>query len=375
VKNKWIRGAGRAAVVVLALSRCASQETDSGSQTHWMDTCSRDGDCGAGLSCACGVCTKPCAAASACDGLGRGALCAAPGGAAHGALCAAAAPAVCVPACGAGCGASEHCVDGACVPGPGRVDAGRDSSEAGKPPERVDSGSPLVCPHWPGPDGTPPQDPKQYDASTFGCHESRVLAPVGWAQSSAYPASCPGANDTCEYEPNALPCGACTNEGSGCSISVYAPCDCGKGPFLDQYWDVWVCKCTGGNWDCRITDASGASCFGCFDGGSGGASTGGSSGSGGGPSTGGTSGSGGTSGAGGTTASGGSAGNAGGLGAECTATGGTVDSGLCCASASDFPDDCAIGACSCSPSNSHTVQRCTCPTGQCFKPGNGCVAR
>jgi hypothetical protein len=61
------------------------------------------------------------------------------------------------------------------------------------------------------------------------------------------------------------------------------------------------------------------------------------------------------------------------LAALCTATGGRIDSGLCCSSVGDFPDSCLVGACGCSPSNSHTVVTCSCPTGSgCFSTKTGC---
>lgn len=48
-------------------------------------------------------------------------------------------------------------------------------------------------------------------------------------------------------------------------MSVAAICDCGVGPFVDVYWDVWGCKCQSGQWDCRVVGASGASCTSCND--------------------------------------------------------------------------------------------------------------
>jgi len=55
----------------------------------------------------------------------------------------------------------------------------------------------------------------------------------------------------------------------------------------------------------------------------------------------------------------------------CLTSGGTVTTATCCASASDFPDTCAIGACGCPPDTSHEVRVCTCGTG-CFN-GSRCV--
>lgn len=59
---------------------------------------------------------------------------------------------------------------------------------------------------------------------------------------------------------------------------------------------------------------------------------------------------------------------------SCVESGGTVATGLCCASAADFPNTCLIGACGCAPSDSHSVQVCQCDEGRCFD-GKRCVAR
>ncbi len=59
----------------------------------------------------------------------------------------------------------------------------------------------------------------------------------------------------------------------------------------------------------------------------------------------------------------------------CVATGGTLDTARCCAATGDFPNTCAIGGCSCSPTSSHDVMTCNCAGNQCFEPGVGCHAR
>ncbi len=61
-------------------------------------------------------------------------------------------------------------------------------------------------------------------------------------------------------------------------------------------------------------------------------------------------------------------------GNPCTASGGTVGEGLCCDSAGNFPNSCAVGACGCAPNYSHTVLICNCPAGKCFDPEMGCKA-
>jgi hypothetical protein len=60
------------------------------------------------------------------------------------------------------------------------------------------------------------------------------------------------------------------------------------------------------------------------------------------------------------------------LASLCTTTGGQISSGLCCGSASDFPDSCLTGACGCSPTSSHTVAKCSCPNDGCFSTRTGC---
>lgn len=58
--------------------------------------------------------------------------------------------------------------------------------------------------------------------------------------------------------------------------------------------------------------------------------------------------------------------------ALCTGTNGSVVDMLCCAATGDFPNLCAVGACSCAPANSHMVRTCACTGGQCYEPGLGC---
>jgi len=58
----------------------------------------------------------------------------------------------------------------------------------------------------------------------------------------------------------------------------------------------------------------------------------------------------------------------------CTTSGGTVTtSSYCMSVVAPFPDTCSVG--SCSPANSHTIGTCTCPAGECFSPGFGCVTQ
>ncbi len=54
------------------------------------------------------------------------------------------------------------------------------------------------------------------------------------------------------------------------------------------------------------------------------------------------------------------------LAAACTSSGGTVSTGFCCTSTSDFPNTCAVGGCGCAPQYSHTIQVCACPANTCW---------
>ena len=58
--------------------------------------------------------------------------------------------------------------------------------------------------------------------------------------------------------------------------------------------------------------------------------------------------------------------------ALCEATGGTVTTGKCCSGASDFPNECSVGGCTCAPQYLKDILRCVCGGGSCFTPGVGC---
>jgi len=63
-----------------------------------------------------------------------------------------------------------------------------------------------------------------------------------------------------------------------------------------------------------------------------------------------------------------------GLGQACLSSGGEVSTSLCCKTAADFPNLCLIGACGCSPQDSHEVKVCICPENYCFD-GESCVVQ
>jgi hypothetical protein len=56
----------------------------------------------------------------------------------------------------------------------------------------------------------------------------------------------------------------------------------------------------------------------------------------------------------------------------CMISGGTIGAELCCKSSEDFPNSCLIGACGCSPADSHEVKVCNCGIDKCFD-GNKCL--
>ncbi len=62
------------------------------------------------------------------------------------------------------------------------------------------------------------------------------------------------------------------------------------------------------------------------------------------------------------------------LAEACVAAGGSVSSEGCCLTTHDFPSDCVIGACGCSPSSSHAVAVCVCASGYCWNGGT-CIPR
>jgi hypothetical protein len=135
--------------------------------------------------------------------------------------------------------------------------------EAGAAPVVVEAGGELtdaaLCPSHLVP--APGAGPRDFDASVFGCHAHRDLAPDDWWTGGALEDCLHG--DACSYAPGDLPCGACMEEGRTCGMVTWAGCDCGAGPFLDGYLDGWVCKCNSGAWDCRIAAPSGEACSAC----------------------------------------------------------------------------------------------------------------
>ena len=56
----------------------------------------------------------------------------------------------------------------------------------------------------------------------------------------------------------------------------------------------------------------------------------------------------------------------------CIDSGGQISTSSCCISVKDFPNTCLVGACGCSPDNSHQVKVCDCGTDKCFN-GTQCA--
>ena len=58
----------------------------------------------------------------------------------------------------------------------------------------------------------------------------------------------------------------------------------------------------------------------------------------------------------------------------CIDSGGQLSTSTCCLATDDYPDTCLVGACGCSPEDSHEVKVCDCEEGKCFD-GNECVSQ
>ncbi len=90
--------------------------TGTDSNTHWLDRCVTDADCGASLSCLCGICSESCTTSSACEWLSPDARCAT----LSRSLCGdERTPPACVAPCEEtrDCPASHlSCIDGQCLP-------------------------------------------------------------------------------------------------------------------------------------------------------------------------------------------------------------------------------------------------------------------
>ena len=137
-KNKssvvgWLTLGG--VMAVLGSVQCGNTTGTSGTETHWLASCSVDADCG-GLRCLCGVCTQDCDDDDACESLADTAVCA-PGSTTDFAAECGAEPKLCVrtsdvmPGSGGG-SAATNSTDGGSAGGTGGASAtGGDGSSTG----------------------------------------------------------------------------------------------------------------------------------------------------------------------------------------------------------------------------------------------------
>lgn len=133
-------GAVLAAAVALATA-CNAAPEGTGKNTNWLSSCATVDDCGAGLDCLCGVCSRGCEAGDSCAPGGQCASAAAAQLQCLGAL----ASGLCLSACedDGQCGTAQVCVDGACAARPG--------SERLVSPQLVGNNAwymPLSDEHW-----------------------------------------------------------------------------------------------------------------------------------------------------------------------------------------------------------------------------------
>jgi hypothetical protein len=63
--------------LVAVLSSCSRSHAnlDGDSNTNWLRSCARDGDCADALACVCGLCTSTCLRDSECSDLADDAIC------------------------------------------------------------------------------------------------------------------------------------------------------------------------------------------------------------------------------------------------------------------------------------------------------------
>ncbi|HVU05975.1 MAG TPA: hypothetical protein VHE30_29700 [Polyangiaceae bacterium] len=123
---KTLTRLGCFAAIIAWFSACDSGGSSTDGNTTWLELCGDTSVCGPGLTCSCGVCTKPCAAEGDCTSFGPGAACVTPALLGH-ACASSSAPSgpVCMRVCvgPADCSAGLSCVAGFCAP-PSHADGG-----------------------------------------------------------------------------------------------------------------------------------------------------------------------------------------------------------------------------------------------------------
>lgn len=205
---------------VAAFAGCGAEVASGGtdSNTHWLDQCSNDTECG-DLKCYCGLCTAACAGDEACSALGSNATCE---GRPFGCQVAAG---VCVASCETSmdCPAGLRCEAGLCT---SQASAGKDAG-VGKPPPPQEGGAKP-----PPQEGGGAYEPcAAMDARSSG---ARCAERVGftWDGDSCEPVECSCAGTDCDrLYPTAGDCyiarGSCT-EGPPelCALPLESgPCD------------------------------------------------------------------------------------------------------------------------------------------------------
>jgi hypothetical protein len=113
------------AVVALGGGCASSVSSRSGSNSNWLESCSKDADCGGGFKCWCGTCTSPCTSSTDCTTLASGATCAdstTGSGVCGGAVTTTACVLACTkPADCASLGDRATCSNGACRKAPAKI--------------------------------------------------------------------------------------------------------------------------------------------------------------------------------------------------------------------------------------------------------------
>jgi hypothetical protein len=107
-------------VLGLMLGACSSTHgAKSQGQTHWLEQCDSDADCGAGeLTCECGVCVASCGQDGQCSVSGLETECFVASSTAVETLCGAgrpSPPSLCLEACTGSCAEGQVCASGACI--------------------------------------------------------------------------------------------------------------------------------------------------------------------------------------------------------------------------------------------------------------------
>lgn len=209
----------------LVLWGCGDGDTtgaSGSSQTHWLDACGSDAECG-DLSCVCGVCVSTCTGGAQCDVSGIATECQTADRAAAQQLCAGrTAVDVCLESCTGedSCPSGQRCVAGSCLPGLEDDDTGADAGMC-----TAEGAACTVL------EGQQDSDP---------CCEGSSCA-VDTCSDAPAPAPCFG---TCQADE---PGGMCVNEGDPCSIVGDAddPCCDGSACAIEACTDSIPPNCTG----------------------------------------------------------------------------------------------------------------------------------